>query len=126
MSATWVVIAFMLIVALMVFGTEIWQEFRAIQARSWPVGDGLIQSGYVDVVKGTAKKPDYAIGKITYSYTVSGDYYSGQYEKRFNTVGEAQEFVDFVNAKLISVRYNPRKIGSSIIRDEDQKERLGI
>jgi hypothetical protein len=69
-----------------------WNKVKAFGARSWPISQGRIESGRV--VAQDARYFTYYVAQLAYSYSVSGEYYSGFYEKTFFREGSAQMFVD--------------------------------
>jgi hypothetical protein len=126
MLGTWIVLGVAVALGAGFFGREISQELRSVRARSWPMNRGCIEWGSVEMVKGTSRNPDYAVGKVSYSYQADDRYYSGEFQKRFMSSAEVHEFVDYLQHKSVWVRFNPRKASTSILRDEDQEERLGL
>lgn len=93
-----------------------WEKYRQRLAESWPSTIGHVES--VEVREKTSGRSRYWIGELAYSYSVAGSQYSGRYGRRFDSEEDAQDFVDYLHRKQVSVRYRPRKPAASMILDE--------
>jgi hypothetical protein len=95
-----------------------WNKVKAFGARSWPISQGRIESGRV--VAQDARYFTYYVAQLAYSYSVSGEYYSGFYEKTFFREGSAQMFVDTLKGMPAFVRHKANSHHVSALLREDQ------
>jgi hypothetical protein len=59
----------------------------------------------------------YVLGEISYSYSVSNEYYSGFYERGFYSEQGATSFVEALKGKTILVNYSSQEHGASRLTD---------
>jgi hypothetical protein len=65
-------------------------------------------------LQGRSGRVIYAIAHLAYSYNVAREYYAGNYERRFGTEEEAQDFIDSFKGQTIEVRYGPNDPTTSV------------
>jgi hypothetical protein len=85
---------------------------RDASAQAWPMTQATVESGRV-VPAGNG----YILGEIAYSYSVSNEYYSGFYERGFNSEQAAWSFVEALKGKTILVNYSSQEHGTSRLTD---------
>ena len=115
--------AFPFVILATLFAFCCWAVFRnrvrVWSARNWPVSRGHIEFG--TVLQNETRYGTYYIARLEYSYTVGGEYYSGNYENGFFSEVAAQHLVDDLSGKDVFVRHNPNSPDVSAIRKEDQR-----
>src|SRR6266542_4178014 len=103
-------------VALFVFaagsGAVIWVRRRS--ARHWPIAFGKIESA------SSYQNVSQWLTDVSYSYSIEGGYYSGQFQLTSRTERKANEHESRWKGRNISVRYSPRNKDISVVRIEDQ------
>jgi hypothetical protein len=99
----------------------LWRWIQRNRAGSWPTASGQIDYASASETKRTffsttsrRSAPTYE-GELGYSYSVSGNNYTGRYHRNFGTEPEAQEFVRDLKGKTLPVQYNPQKPSASVI-----------
>jgi hypothetical protein len=112
--ATLTVAAFFVFAIGLYFRTQIIQGIAELRSRHWPVVEGRIESGDIRIRRGRGGGITDAIAHLAYSYEVAGKYYAGNFERRFGTEEEAQDFVDFLKGQIIEVRYQPNDPTTSV------------
>ncbi len=85
---------------------------RDASAQTWPMTQATVESGRV-VPAGQG----YVLGEISYSYSVSNEYYSGVCERSFNSERRATGFVEALKGKTILANYSSRDHGASRLTD---------
>jgi len=84
----------------------------------WPIVEGRI---YASDVLTTREVNEYS-ASVSYSYSVEGEYWSGELNPRFRMLSAAVAYVSrYPKDGPVAVRYNPRSPGESTILDLDQK-----
>ena len=109
------------IVGLAIFAA-LWvrKRMKLSRARSWPVQAGKVESTQVRLQKTGDMQSKFFAG-VEYSYTVQGAAYSGSVQRTFMRKGSADKWVEGYPSGLpLSVRYNPDKVGDSVVFDADQ------
>lgn len=113
--ATLTLVAFFALAIWLYFRTEIMQGIGDLRSRHWPTVRGRIESGDVRIGRGRGGGIIYAAANLAYSYQVEGEYYAGNFERRFGTEEEAQDFVDSLKGQTIEVRYQPNDPTTSVV-----------
>ena len=98
------------------------RRVRALEesARAWPKASGHVQTTRV---KREERPSDPWLCwqvELTYSYVVSGEYYSGSYSLQPDSEDEADERARYWRDKDVMVRYDPQKVSDSVLLLEDQ------
>ena len=97
-----------------------WRWFRRRQAAGWPIADGKIETTNVSKPNfSLTKKRGYYYAELRYSYSISGNVYSGVYKHELPTQAAADDFVRDLNGKAIAVRYSLRRPSQSIVLESD-------
>ena len=100
-----------------------WAELTSrLGARNWPVIKGRVEYGIVAQHRDPETWflfPNYT-AEVSYSYSVSGEYYSGHIERSFFRESSAQKFVQNFRGKGVFVRYNQSSPEISVLRKSDQ------
>lgn len=116
----WVWLAFLLAG----WAKPIWRWFQRQRAQGWPTVQGRIESVGVKKTKPFSistsprgRRLRYA-GQLAYSYTMEGHYYSGYYQREFGSEEEGWEFVRDLQAKSVTVSYNPSNPANSLLLEE--------
>jgi hypothetical protein len=85
------------------------------QSKDWQLAQGRIYQS-----KATHDER-FWIAEVSYSYSVNGEYYSGEDKQRFATKRRAEEYARrFPREAVIFVRYNPGKPEVSLMRRDEQ------
>jgi hypothetical protein len=92
---------------------------REIGTENWRRANGSITGGEVKVIHGWVV--DYALGRLDYSYRVSGEYYAGCVIRQFPDEQAAWDFADGHQGKSVVVRYKDENAASSVVRNGDQE-----
>ncbi|HVI08430.1 MAG TPA: hypothetical protein VND65_09065 [Candidatus Binatia bacterium] len=107
-----------LAVLLVPAGAAAWAWFRTRHANSWPSTQGTILSTQVQSDTDSPILPWAA--KLTYTYVVNGEYYSGFHCLRARSERRAEEKIAGWKDRMVVVRYSPTEHGLSILRKADQ------
>lgn len=78
---------------------------RARSSRSWPLVDAHLEGG--SVIQTGDRHPAYLL-EITYSYTVDGEVFSGEYRQEFRTKDEPESLLRNFEQFGIRVRIDPQ------------------
>jgi Protein of unknown function (DUF3592) len=115
------ILLIVLITGLLVSARQWPQWFRRVRSASWPRIPGIIEGGEVSTIRSRSqlweRGIEAATASLAYSYAVNGTYYAGYFIRTFNDEQEAWSFVDGLKGKAVSVSYNPRKPGVSVLQD---------
>jgi hypothetical protein len=96
-----------------------WDKLKKLNARSWPICQGRIEFG--TVIEHRTRYFSYYSGQLSYSYSVSGEYYSGFHDKLFFRESSAERFIAELKGKPTFVRHKPSNPEVSTILREDQQ-----
>jgi hypothetical protein len=96
-----------------------WDRLKKLNARSWPTCQGRIEFG--TVIEHRTRYFSYYSGQLSYSYSVSGEYYSGFHDKLFFRASSAERFITELKGKPAFVRHKPNRADVSTILKEDQQ-----
>ena len=84
-----------------------------LQARftqNWPVVEGTVENSFVE----TKGQQGY-VAHMLYSYSVRGDFYSGDDGRQFATEAGAEECVQSFKRQRVFIRHNPNKPDKSVL-----------
>lgn len=85
----------------------VFQWSRDCQAQSWPKVQATIEESEAREVR--TRSTHYFVAQFAYSYEVDGEYYSGRYERTFDTESEASDYEQALRGGKIPVSVNPKK-----------------
>jgi Protein of unknown function (DUF3592) len=107
-----------IIIYLVKAGMRLWHVKVVLRdSDSWPVAQGTIFDGVV-----AAGEFDRWATHLMYSYSVSGEYYSGTYHQGFRNKNKAEAFLErFPRGLSIPVRHKPSAPTISTLNAEDVK-----
>lgn len=92
--------------------SEWWKRRRS---GGWPLVQGRIHEAVA------VWDENFWVAHITYSYSVNGEYYSGEDKQRFATERRANEYADrFPTETTVFIRYNPNHPDVSVMRRDEQ------
>jgi hypothetical protein len=111
-------ILILLVVAALVIRGLAWNQVKGLLARGWPTCQGTVEFGSVEE-RHTRYKNLY-VGRIDYSYSVNGEYYSGWHERLFVWEGSANRFVEAMKKQMVFIRYKPERPERSVLLKQDQ------
>jgi hypothetical protein len=97
-----------------------WRWLKRKRAAGWPIAEGRIES--TEVTKPNfsfTAKHGYYLAQMGYSYSVAGSIHSGLYKREFPTQPAADDFVLYLKAKAVAVRYSPNKPSLSMLLEPD-------
>jgi Protein of unknown function (DUF3592) len=115
-NALELILIILLVAAVIVRGLA-WNQIKALLARSWLTCQGTVEFGSVE--ERHTRYKNFYIGRLDYSYSVNGEYYSGHLERTFVWEGSANKFVDGMKKQMVFVRYKPdRPERSALLRDD--------
>ena len=112
-SAAGIIVALAVVLALVGFELYRWAKFRG--ADSWPATQGTIEN--LDVKEVRTRSTHYFALDAAYSYSVNGEYYSGQFTKNFETESEASDYAESLKGHTVSLRYKAADAGTSCLQD---------
>ena len=113
-----VLLFIILVFAALVIRGFAWNQVKALLARSWPTCQGAVEFGSVE--ERHTRYKNFYIGRIDYSYSVNGEYYSGYLERTFVWEGSANKFVDGMKKQMVFVRYKQERPERSTLLKDDQ------
>ncbi len=93
-------------------GIAVWLRKRA--AREWPTTHGKVEHASSYENDGTW------LTDVSYSYSVAGEFYSGQFQLKALGEKRANDHVLRWKGQSIAVRYSPKNPEISVVRAEDQ------
>jgi Protein of unknown function (DUF3592) len=85
-------------------------RLQAKFTRDWPVVEGTVENSFVE-----SKGQQGYVAHMLYSYSVRGDFYSGDDGRQFATEAGAQECVQSFKGQRVFIRYNPNKPDKSVL-----------
>lgn len=99
----------------------LWLWLQREQAKSWPTASARIDSASIAEPKrflGLTLQPNRSRtydAVLTYSYTLSGDSFRGEYKRQCGSESEAQQFLRDLQGQPVPVQYDPNKPARSMI-----------
>jgi len=96
-----------------------WNKLKTIGARSWPTSQGKIEFG--TVIEHRTRYFSYYVAQMAYSYAVSGEYFSGYYEKMFFKESSVDRFVADLKGRSAFIRHKSSSPDVSTLLKEDQQ-----
>jgi len=99
-------------------GGAAWAWFKFRHAQSWPSAQGTILGTQVQRSTDSSIQP--WVAKLTYTYIVNGEYYSGFNRFRARSERRAEEKVAGWKDRMVVVRYSPDKPDLSVLLKSDQ------
>jgi hypothetical protein len=95
-----------------------WSMVKGLMAGRWSTTQGRVEFGSVEEHR--VRYGSYFVATIYYSYSVSNEYYSGNFERVFLRESTADRFVSSLKDQMIFVRSNPNHPEKSAILKQDQ------
>ncbi|MGB8885129.1 MAG: DUF3592 domain-containing protein [Candidatus Korobacteraceae bacterium] len=86
-----------------------WQEFKGWH--SWPMAEATVEDADVREIRG--RHNHYFVVDLTYSYVVSGEYYSGRFTRDFGDEPEAWDYANRVRGTKAVIHYHSHHPGRS-------------
>src|SRR4051812_21537254 len=113
----WVWLAFILLAN----AGGLWRWCRRRSAQSWPTTFGTVDIATIDWPGGWwgtgTEKNKPVVAEIVYMYSAEGQSWTGRYQRAFATDEEADEFTRDLKGRVVTVQYNPRRSGDSMLLD---------
>jgi hypothetical protein len=114
----WFSASILLIGALLAFWVR--DRIKRKRARAWPAAPGRVESSSVKL-QGSGTQQSRYIANVIYSYDLDGESYSGHLQRSFILHGRAHGWIEsFPKGRAITVRYNPQKVGDSLLFEDEQ------
>lgn len=110
----WMAVARDLIAFVIAAGTGVAVWYRRRSARFWPIAYGKVEHASALENGGTW------LADISYSYTVSNEFYAGQHQIKARNEQRADDLVAQWKGQSVGVRYSPKNPQVSVVRMEDQ------
>ena len=118
---TWPWVVYVWILFLLIGSAKpMWRWLQRRRAREWPTVQGRIESVAAHEKKqffGTSGRASGYAADLNYSYTIDGQYWSGQYVREFGGDDKAREFVRDLQGNPVAVAYNPQDPKSSTLSE---------
>jgi hypothetical protein len=102
-------------------GVSDWRSLSLLGAKYWPMSKGKVEYATV-----TRKREHhlfymaYYVCEVSYSYSVAGEYYAGQFEKLYFREDTARDVAENWRGKELFVRYRQEAPNVSTVRKQDQ------
>jgi len=95
----------------------IWVALRFPESDSWPIISATVEQEIVYVMASPGHSVPSFHAEITYSYQVSGEYYSGRYKVGVcNSEAEAEDLIKpYPKGSALQIRVHPRKPELSVL-----------
>ena len=93
-------------------------QVKSLLARGWLTNHGRVEFGIVEEHR--VRYFSYYIARLDYSYSVNGEYYSGDLQELFLREGSADKFVDTMKGQMVFVRSHPSRPERSAMLKQDQ------
>jgi len=105
-----------LVLYLIKLSRRFWRSYVVTYGNdSWPIAQGTVFDGQVAV-----DELGRWVSRLSYSYSTSGEYYSGIYERGFHRKKKAEAFLErFPRGLSIPVRHKPERPSVSTLNIED-------
>jgi hypothetical protein len=88
----------------------LWRHLKARVSRTWPLVDARFEGG--NVTRTGSRRRAYLL-ELSYSYTVEGHIYGGQFRRKFRSEDEAHSLLRNLQQFGIRVRDDPRAASRS-------------
>jgi hypothetical protein len=111
-------ILFVAAVVLLTFRALAWNYVKRLRAGGWATSQGTVEFGSVEERR--TRYGRYYIARIDYSYSVNGEYYSGDLQRLFFRESSADRFVGTAKGQMVFVRSNPNHPDRSALLKQDQ------
>jgi hypothetical protein len=111
-------ILFVAAVFAVLFRALAWNYLKRLLAGGWATSQGTVELGSVEEHR--TRYGRYYIARIDYSYSVNGEYYSGDFQRLFFRESSADRFVGNLKGQMVFVRSNPNHPDRSALLKEDQ------
>jgi hypothetical protein len=111
-------IVFLFAVTALLIRTLAWNYVKSLLARGWMTHHGTVEFGSVEERRTRYK--NYYAARIDYSYSVNGEYFSGNLERLFFRESSADKFVAAMKGQMVFVRSNPNRPERSALLKQDQ------
>jgi len=95
-----------------------WNHVKRLLAGAWATNQGTVEFGNVEERR--TRYGRYYIARIDYSYSVNGEYYSGDLQKLFVRERSADRFVGDMEGQTVFVRSHPSHPERSALLKQDQ------
>lgn len=102
-------------------GITIWRRHVSKKAKTWPSVEGIIESGKLEQVAGGGRSPKVILPAFSFSYQVSGEYYSGRFALLpyiTDPFVADPSFIEHMIGRRVQVNHNPIKPEVWFIADE--------
>ena len=93
-------------------------QVKSLLARGWLTNHGSVEFGSVEEHR--VRYFSYYIARLDYSYSVNGEYYSGDLQELFLRERSADKFVDTMKGQMVFVRSHPSRPERSALLKQDQ------
>ena len=103
---------------LLTFRALAWNYVKRLRAGGWATSQGTVEFGSVEERR--TRYGRYYIARIDYSYSVNGEYYSGDLQRLFFRERSADRFVGTTKGQLVFVRSNPNHPDRPALLKQDQ------
>jgi hypothetical protein len=110
-------VAFLLIVAATSIGGVVF-KLRKPSIRRWPLADGTLEFGESGTEQAVVL--DIWFCELSYSYSVNGEFFSGQSRVRVQNEEAADALIRDFKGKRVRIRYSPENPAKSVLLWEDQ------
>src|ERR1035438_5882664 len=99
-------------------GAAVWAWFRTRHAHSWPSAQGTIMR--IRVQSSTDSWIQPWVARLSYTYIVNGEYYSGFHSIRARSERRAEDKMAGWKGRMVVVRYSPARHDLSTLLKSDQ------
>jgi hypothetical protein len=99
-------------------------KLRKPSIQRWPLADGTFEFG--EPCTEQAVVLDIWFCNVSYSYSVNGEFFSGQSRIRVRNEDEADALISDLKGKRVRVRYSPKDAAKSVLLWEDQAALYGF
>jgi len=111
-------VVFVAALALFLIRSLAWNSIKRLFAGGWATSQGTVEFGNVEEHR--TRYGRYYVARIDYSYSVSGEYYSGFLERLFFRESSADRFVGSMKGQMVFVRSNSNHPDRSALLKQDQ------
>jgi hypothetical protein len=97
----------LLALVVIAFGLKLLRRSIAKKATKWPLAEGTIESGQMEVVAGGGRSPKVSLPVFAFSYQVQGQYYSGRFALLPYIAAIDDSFISRMIGRKLQVRHDP-------------------